>query len=303
MRNTATLVMGAVLLTVIAARAWASPSDHGLFEQGKAPRTFHIYPCTVVAAREAGPEEDSSIDVTFARPGGRPGSARVRLVGNGAGGPVFMTVEDEQGARVAGPERIADVCALILPAFWADLNADGREDFVIFVMAPLGALSSGAGRRRPGEAKEPHAPAREEADRRPFVGADVAFALSSKDGYRITALRPTMEPGAGDFVDLGDGNCRFVHTTLVYVGGERSGDGGPRGYRVHNLLEFKGDRVAVSAADARFPKWVRYAWKPGHGEATIITDEQKRRLWAEVPERIFRPPPKRKEPELASAEE
>ncbi len=291
MRKIAALVMGAVLLAVPAGRAWSSPSDHGPFDQGKAPPTFHIYPCAVVAAREVGPEEDSSLDVAFARPGGRPGSVRVRLSSDGAEGPVFMTVEDGEGARVAKPERIADFCARILPPFWADLNADGKEDFVIFVMA----LTGGAGGKRPGDTEEPHA--------RLFVGADVSFALSSKDGYRITALRPTMQPGAGDFVDLGDGRCRFVHTTLVYVGGERAGDGGPHGYRVHNLLEFKGDRVAVSAADARFPKWVRHAWKPGHGEATIITDEQKRRLWAEVPERIFRLPPKRTDPELASAEE
>jgi hypothetical protein len=172
-----------------------------------------------------------------------------------------MTVLDPGGAVLAAPQLVSHHTHARL-AFWADLNGDGREDFVALVWS--GGCGLGGYR------------------------CDVAFALSSEEGYRITPLGPTMGPGANDFVDLGDGRCRFVHTSFVYGRGEPGTDGKPHNYWVYNLLEFEGDRVVVSRADPRFPRWVWYTHAPNHEETSIITAEQKERLWEAQADGIFR---------------
>jgi hypothetical protein len=139
-----------------------------------------------------------------------------------------MTVLDAKGVALCAPTVISDKCVKVLPVFTGDLNGDDALDFVAFVQVP----SRGA-----------------------FACCDVGFALSSKAGYRVSSVRRTVCPGARDFVDTGDGKCRFVHAELVR--GRAAKDlKKPGRFLVYRLLEFRGDAVEVSK-DPRFPRVAR----------------------------------------------
>jgi hypothetical protein len=250
----------AAMLAATGVRAY--PKDRGPFADGERPKTFRTFFCRAID-REPPKEKGGLAAITFARSDGEPPAARVRLSPGKKPKSVAMTVLDAEGGALAGPRLISDSCTRMLPVFWADLNGDGREDFIALVVTPCGTG---------------------------VCGCDVSFALSSERGYTITAVRPTMSPAGGDFVDLGDGRCRFVHTSLVTDRAGPAADAEAPGHWVYNLLEFDGGRVAVSGADARFPRWVRRASGDDRQEAPAITDERKRELWAAVPDRIFRRP-------------
>ncbi len=51
-------------------------------------------------------------------------------------------------------------------------------------------------------------------------------------------------------------------------------------YWVYNLLGFSGTNIlSANSRDARFPKWVRYKFKPNHQDTEQLTAEQRKRLW------------------------
>ncbi len=240
--------------------AWASSAysgEHGPFEEGSRPRVFRTGPCRLAARGEA-----AGGGAEFQRSDRKPPRARARLVRYSDSAGVFMSVRSTAGGELAPAVRISESHrrAAVL---WADLNGDGREDFIALVVT--GEVTAGG------------------------PVCDVGFALSSGRGYRVTVVR-TVAAGGSDFIDAGEGTCRFVQTSFVC--GE-VGEGETaffRGYFVYNLLEFRGDRVVLCRADGRFPKWVEQTAGENHGDAGL-TDDEKAMLWMTEPDRIFRRTP------------
>lgn len=266
-----TLVAGAALVGALAGPVLSYPDDDGgPFAGGRSPRVFRIRPCAVLEHAEVG-ERLAPLAAIFARNDGRKRRVRMHLTSSAERPGLVMVVTGPEGNVLAGPRQISGAPEAMF-AFWADLNGDGREDFIALVWSAES-------------------------------GSNLGFALSSKDGYAITSIM-TIDPASSDFVDLGDGECRLVQTTLVRspaAGEPGRPDAGAREFRVYNLMEFAGDRLVVSKADKRFPKWVSRprrvtslkepdATRPGGkgtARAAELSADEKSRLWAAVPERIF----------------
>ncbi|MHC5057654.1 MAG: hypothetical protein ACYTKD_23530 [Planctomycetota bacterium] len=258
------------------------PDEYGPFE-GNSPTILRTYQCTLIESETETEGAEPGGALTYARAGGGPSSARVRLSrGEGTeSAAVFMSVVDSAGRVLAGPTRIADTAIGIPPAFWGDLNGDGREDFVALAVTSIGGSA---------------------------CACDMGFALSSGKGYRITGVRSTRGPGANDFLDLGEGRVGFVHTALIER--KRRDPRGPgaatESFFVYSMLEVKGDALVLADADPRlggFPKWVPIAAKPGPAAAPTLAEAERTRLWSEVTARIFRRPEAEGAPEVASAPE
>jgi len=256
------------------------PDEYGPFE-GKGPTILRTYQCALVGT-EGG-------SIVYAPRKAGAGDARVRL-SRGSGterDAVFMSVVDAQGRVLGGPTRIADTAIVMPPAFWADLNGDGREDFVAVVVTAIGGSA---------------------------CTCDMGFALSSGKGYRVTAVRSTRGPGANDFLDLGEGRVGFVHTALIKRRPSRAPGAQPESFFVYSMLEVKGDRLVLIEADAEadprlagFPKWVRVAARPARpAPASTLAEAERARLCAESAARIIRDPrnpASARAPEIASATE
>ncbi len=249
------------------------PDEYGPFE-GKGPTILRTYQCSLVESDGA----SRGGAVTYAPRAGAPDGVRVRL-SRGSGterDAVFMSVVDSSGRVLGGPTRIADTAIVMPPAFWADLNGDGRKDFVAVVVTAIGGSA---------------------------CVCDMGFALSSGNGYRVTAVRSTRGPGANDFLDLGDGRVGFVHTALI----EKRNASASESYFVYSMLEVKGDRLVLADADPRFagfPKWIPIAARSTRpAAAPTLADAERARLWSESAARIIRRPASARAPEVASAGE
>jgi len=250
------VVAGAALVGALAGRVRSYPDDGGPFEGGRSPRVFRIHPCAVLEHAEV-TERLAPLAAIFARNDGKTRAVRMHLTSSAERPGLAMTVTGPEGKVLAGPQEISGAPEAMF-AFWADLNGDGREDFIALVWSAES-------------------------------GSNLGFALSSKDGYAITSIM-TIDPASSDFVDLGDGKCRLVQTTLVRspaAGSSGRPDAGAREFRVYNLMAFHGDRLVVSRADKRFPKWVCQARGSARARAAELSIDEKSRLWAGVGERIF----------------
>jgi len=273
MTGSGALACAAIVSLLAASVASPYPDEYAPFD-GKDPAVFRTHPCRLVRT-------DSEDALTYARGDGQKAAARMRI-SRGTGqdsGAVFMSVVDAAGRTVAGPQRIADSAVVIPPAFWADLNGDGREDFIALVVTAIG-----------GSACE----------------CDMGFALSSGDGYRITGVRSTRGPGANDFLDLGKGRVGFVHTALIRRRDPARPKAAPESFFVYSMLEVKGDRLVLSKADPRFasfPKWVPVVAKTRPAAAPTLAEAERARLWSDVAGRIIRGPEIDRPPEIASAPE
>ena len=274
------LACAALACMLAAPMASPYPDEYGPFD-GKRPAVFRTYHCRLVETGKAGKkgekgEKVSGGPLTYARGDGRDPSARIRLSRDEETGAILMTVLDPDGRVLAGPQKIADGAVVILPAFWADLNGDGREDFVALVVTALGGSA---------------------------CVCDIGFALSSETGYRITSVRSTRGPGANDFLDLGAGRVGFIHTALVERRDPANPEGAPESFFVYSMLEVKGDKLALAEADPRFPKWVRVAARAKKAPDSTLAEDEKKRLWSEVAGRILRKPENGRPPEVASVQQ
>ena len=271
MTGSGALVCAAIVSLLAASVASPYPDEYAPFE-GNAPAVFRTHPCRLIRT-------GSDKALTYVRGDSRKASARMRIT-RGMGqdsGAVFMSVVDAAGRVVAGPQRIADSAVVIPPAFWADLNGDGREDFVALVVTAIGGVA---------------------------CECDMGFALSSESGYRITGVRSTRGPGANDFLDLGKGRVGFIHTALISRRDPARPKATPENFFVYSMLEVKGDRLVLSKADPRFagfPKWVPLASGPRPAAAPTLAEAERARLWSDVARRIIRGPEVDRPPEIASA--
>ena len=140
-------------------------------------------------------------------------------------------------------------CVAGIAAYTADLNQDGKADFIITSFSGGCGLASGY--------------------------CNVAFLLSGSNQYTLTTLS-TLNPDPTDFI-LIDQKPVFIHTSFHYV--TACNDEKPHNFWVYNLLTFEKDTIKVSnTLHQSFPKTIWYTFKPNHTETSIITDDQKQQL-------------------------
>jgi hypothetical protein len=136
-----------------------------------------------------------------------------------------------------------------------DLNRDGATDFVVTLWGHGNGLGAS------------------------FY--DRLVVLSSGEGYRFWVL-PTMGPAAEDFVSFGSLEPIVMVTRELVQ--KRDGFEEPRSYFVYDLWALRGDEVmSANSIDSRFPKWVRYTFRPNHQPATSSSAADEQRLPARPP--------------------
>jgi len=173
----------------------------------------------------------------------RFGRSSVKFV-PGQGGPT-LTVQPAKGAAVK--IQLETLPMYFEGMYTADLNRDGREDYVLEL--PWGGNGLAA------------------------EGSVVVFVLSNSSGYRVTALDTLLfDPNA--VVRLGGGNPSVIHTTLVYANGS---DGRGHNFWVNTFFRVQGDGLVQST---RAPIWVQYAFKPQAAPTQLLTNAEKKRAWA-----------------------
>ncbi len=255
------ILVTVLLLAAVGGRAEAFLNSHGPFEKGRAPGKFPLKKCRQLAVTGSWKKLDRAW--VYAATKGKKVRFKLHVKVSAQPRGILVSVTNEHGATVAGPVQVAPWIHFT-GARWADLNGDGREDFVVTVGS--GGCGLAVGR------------------------ANVAFILSAGWGYRITAVR-TMFPGPEDFIDpSGKGECLYVQASFVY--GEKGRDGKAHNYWVYNLLRPGGgfrrrEVVLANGRDRRFPKWIWYTNNPNHQATTQLTAAQKRRLWRPQAAKVF----------------
>jgi hypothetical protein len=115
----------------------------------------------------------------------------------------------------------------------------------------------------------------------------VSFALSSKNGYRVTSLS-TRGFSAADVLRL-RGQTFVVDTQFIGGAVWQPGqdDGRQHSYWVNTLLRVRADRLEVTWRPA--PVWIQYTRRPNRRAETKtrLSQAQRERLWREQAEAIF----------------
>lgn len=144
---------------------------------------------------------------------------------------------------------------------FADLNGDGKDDYVLNLSAHGNGLAAKIG--------------------------GTLFLLSSAKGYRYLGLAEVMN-NVPRYVRFGD-NPQAVLILQRWVL-DKNGSHSVRGldkkshtFFVFDLLQFdtdapKGVRLNNSL-DARFPFWALYTNEPSHAETTLLTQSRKKVRW------------------------
>ena len=232
---------------------WAFPENHGPFEPGRAPKRFPIKECRSEVIRKA--DDKNPVQVEELTTGDAKFPEKIKLSWNRKTYVAVIEIMRE-GKTVAGPYTVRDARWGPSPNYWADLNNDGRTDFI------FGFWPGGTGLA--------------------FSYYFLLFVISEKENYKRTKIF-TAHADDNDFVDFeGDGVCEYVHTSFVFGYSEAAKDGKWHNYWVYNILGIRdGSLYIANEKDKRFPKWVWYTFKPNHKETTLITEKQKAKLWKE----------------------
>ncbi len=143
-------------------------------------------------------------------------------------------------------------------AVCADLNRDGRVDFVVSIWGHGNGLGA--------------------SDYLWLVG------LSTSSGYRFWSL-DTMGTAPESFVTFGDlAPSALLATAFVHVGtSDHAGPNQRHSYFAYDLWTFRGgDIVSANAIDARFPKYVQMTNKENH-KASIRMSSNRPLVAGDVP--------------------
>ena len=260
------------LLTVlmIPSGLWAGwepfNKNHGPFDPNSWPTRFNLHRCDSVRAE--GSPGSGVRAITCCQIADRPSAPKVYAYSRPKEAGAWLIVTDRHDHTVGGPAEISRPLCTFDDVYWADLNADGREDFVI--ETPLGGCGTIY-----------------------TFCCHVTFVLSEGDRYFITTTTGLWS-GLAYFVDAnGDGVCEFIHTAFVEGSHVKGRDGRGHKYWVYTLLAIRQGRLVV---DKRlvpgFPKWIWYTHRANHEATTQITRAQQRKLWAEQADRVFWRPKK-----------
>ena len=166
---------------------------------------------------------------------------------------------------VAGQEMIPRTafghqgCTSLFRLFQADLNLDGKSDYVLSAWASGLGLASG-------------------------YNYD-AFFLSSSNGYKLTPIT-SLWSDSEDYV-LIDGKPCIIHTSVDHMD-EDCNDGKKHNFWVYNLLGIEGDEIHLANhLHHDFPKIIWFSFAPNHDETTLLTDEQKEKIQQRALEQIY----------------
>ncbi len=234
--------------------------NHGPFEENEQPRISPIRRCEILEPQDPRGEGPPRVQVFGHKD--RKSMPRIRLTRDPRKPSLSVSVISPRQEVISGPQPISRYGGNP-EVWWADLNKDGKEDFLVRVwLGGCGTIYT--------------------------FSCHVAFILSNNGGYKVTTVQ-TLWSGTEYFVDLkGDGRCQFIQTSFVHGRPERSRDGKFHNFWVYNLLEISGCRLVLTETlDRRFPKWIWYTHKPNHKNTTLITAEQKERLWEPHAKSIF----------------
>jgi len=241
--------------------------NHGPFEPNDWPQVVKLEPCDVLDIRYSRRYLYSRRYFENKQYYGfkdRPDSPRLCLAERKNWQWSWLYVEDSQGNVISGPHVAYSNFGG--EVYCADLNGDGREDFVIkHLLGGCGTIFT--------------------------FSCNVVFVLSDGDDYTATATTGLWS-GPDYFVDIkGDGQKQFIHTRFVNGRGVTGRDGKSHNYWVYNLLEFKGGKVVVNNKLAgHFPRWIWYKFKPNHQPTTQLTEDQKQLIWSKYEHPIFYKP-------------
>ena len=252
------LILAAALAVSPLATVSASPPRHAPFEKGAEPAPFALARLLV--------EEDEHA-VVFADPTGRVSDRLVLLKDDRqVEGTIEVVSADGSLRWRSEPFTIGPNGA---NASLADFDADGTPDYVVGM--PTGGCGIHAS------------------------SLWLHFIHARPDGsYEMTSTT-SMFVRNQDYVDVnGDGHMEFIRTSLVDGSTETCRDGKRHNYWVHQLLTFENGRLVDGAhLDRRFPMWIWYTYRENHQPTTMITAEQKRRLWERSHARQEFPPARR----------
>ena len=231
--------------SVICSHVNAYPEAYGPFEPGQESAAFPLQECHTLDATATLSNATSIYAASR--------SATVRLQFSTATNQThYVTITDAAGKPLSDQQELADISeAMIAQVYTADLNKDGKPDFVAWFW--YGGC---------GLAAENYL---------------MVLALSSGTGYKII-IRDAMAPDVRDFIDAHrDGRCQFINTNFAY--GDKGKDGKPHNYWAYELYEINGTEVRkANQLLSGFPKLIWYSFRDNHTETDQLTQEQKRNL-------------------------
>ncbi len=148
------------------------------------------------------------------------------------------------------PVRVTMPFDVLEEAICADLNQDGRVDWVITLWLHGNGFGANYYQR--------------------------LIVLSAGEQYRFWVV-PTMWPGAEDFVTFGQ-LARVVMVTTSWVNTGNATVSG-HSYYVYDLWTFRdGSIVSANEVDTRFPKWVWMTSRENHKPARSLSETLQRKL-------------------------
>jgi hypothetical protein len=223
----------ASLAAAAAANVSALPPSHSPFFPDES-YTVDLRACdTTLDVRVVHPPEGNVLFASGAT------TLQLRMVGL-SGYEARVIDNDEPGEPVPIPVEATTPNDVEQDAVCADLNGDGRVDFVVSLWLHGNGLGADFYRR--------------------------LIALSAPGGYRFW-VAPTMLPSREDFVTFGS-IARIVMLTTGFVQSGSSDAPGPNrrhSYYAYDLWRFEGgDIVGANAIDERFPKFVLMTSAPNH---------------------------------------
>ena len=249
-----TATTAALLLSGLAAKVLAYPTNYGPFPPGHEPAAITLTPCKLeheVKSPAADTDDNAGAVREYRLPAAGQGQIILALRGTTNGWEINL--RDATGKNLMPVPGTNSMTTAQMEVFACDLNGDNQPDFIVNVWSGGCCLAA--------------------------EGSEVTFLLSGKDGYR-TASFYLYDFGNKDLVRFkAGGPVYFIFNDLIGNGGEKTRDGRDHNFWVYDLYRIDGNRfVPADAEQPGFPKWVWFTNKANHEETTQLSPDQKNRL-------------------------
>jgi len=249
--------VAALILSGMAARLLAYPTNYGPFPPGHEPVAMPLENCELV--REVKPAETNN----FQNSDGAVREYRLHAVGQsqqqiilelrGTPNGWAIKLRDGQGNYRLMVPFTNSMTSDQMEVYSCDLNDDGQPDFVVNVWSGGCGLAA--------------------------EGSEVTFLLSGKNGYQPAAFY-LYDFSKQDVVRFKpQGPVYFIFNDLIGSGGEKTRDGRDHNFWVYELKRIDGSRfISADADQSGFPKWIWFKNQATHEETTQLSQDQKIRL-------------------------
>ena len=250
-----TAVLAVFVLSGLAAKVLAYPTNYGPFPPGHEPAAMPLEKCELVR-KPTGTNDFQNLDGAvreFRLHAFGQSQQHIILELRGTTNGWAINLRDGQGKNLLPVPFTNSMTTSQMEVYSCDLNGDGQPDFIVNVW------SGGCGLA---------------AD-----GSEVTFLLSSNDGYRAASFN-LYAFGNKDLVQFKpQGPVYFIFNDLIGSDGEKTCDGRDHNFWVYNLNRIDGNRfIPADAEQPGFPKWVWFANKENHEETTQLSQKQKNKL-------------------------